>query len=189
MVLFLVNDIHSDVSVRAVWHCCVQSGNQTSCSYNDSPAGVVEANTSSIYILCNYSIHSHKVNCHCELNVWGKTAAVENYYKGKHFGIKWPAITLKDKVGVVLYFIPYFPMKRPKLVRNHQRDSWDWKTDFPTEIEKWFVHCKMDKMDNIFLGIGHVIGGLPCLSSLFKMSFTFLLLHALPIMENYIQIM
>lgn len=64
LVLFLVDDFHSNVSVRAVWYCCVQSVNHTSCSYNDSPAGVVVTSTSSIYILRNYSIHSLKVNCH-----------------------------------------------------------------------------------------------------------------------------
>lgn len=32
---------------------------------------------------------------------------------------------------------------------------------FPTETEKLFVHRKRDKIDNIFVGIGNVAGGLP----------------------------
>jgi len=66
--IFKTSDVFGDVSVRAVWSC-VQSGNKTSCSYNHSLAVMVEVNTSSIYILCNYSIRFHKVNRHCEVNV------------------------------------------------------------------------------------------------------------------------
>lgn len=64
-----VNKACFDVPVRAVWHCWVQSGNKTSCCYNDSPAGAAESNSSSICILRNYSIHLPKVNCQEQLSV------------------------------------------------------------------------------------------------------------------------
>lgn len=62
-----VNKACFDVPVGAVWRRWLQSGNQTSCCYNDSPAGAAESNSSSICILCNYSIHLPKVNCQEQL--------------------------------------------------------------------------------------------------------------------------